>query len=39
MCLGGFENIEVAVGFSSGLVLCRGINEDLASKYIGGRGL
>jgi aldehyde:ferredoxin oxidoreductase len=39
MNLGGFKNKEVLVDLSSGTVDYREINEDLAKKYIGGRGL
>ncbi|WP_102348526.1 aldehyde ferredoxin oxidoreductase family protein [Bacillus sp. Marseille-P3661] len=39
MNLGGFNNKEVVVDLSSGNVTYREINEELAKKYIGGRGL
>ncbi len=39
MNLGGFENNEVVVDLTSGVVSYREINEDDARKYIGGRGL
>ncbi|NHM32735.1 aldehyde ferredoxin oxidoreductase family protein [Neobacillus terrae] len=39
MNLGGFKNKEVLVDLSSGVVSYRGLNEDDARKYIGGRGL
>ena len=39
MNLGGFKNKEVVVDLSQGQVTYREINEDLAKKYIGGRGL
>lgn len=39
MNLGGFKNREILVDLSTGSVDYREINEDLARKYIGGRGL
>ncbi|MEH7375338.1 aldehyde ferredoxin oxidoreductase family protein [Neobacillus drentensis] len=39
MNLGGFKNKEVLVDLTNGVVDYRGINEDDAVKYIGGRGL
>ncbi len=39
MKLGGFCNREVVVDLSEGTVSYREINEELAKKYIGGRGL
>jgi len=39
MNLGGFKNKEVLVDLSAGVVSYRGLNEDDARKYIGGRGL
>ncbi len=39
MSLGGFNNNEVVVDLTSRSVTNREINEDLARKYIGGRGL
>lgn len=39
MKLGGFKNKEVVVDLTSGGVSYREINEDLARKFIGGRGL
>ncbi|USG64306.1 aldehyde ferredoxin oxidoreductase family protein [Brevibacillus ruminantium] len=39
MNLGGFKNREIVVDLSSGAVDYREINEELAKKYIGGRGL
>ena len=39
MNLGGFKNREVLVDLSAGVVSYRGLNEDDARKYIGGRGL
>jgi aldehyde:ferredoxin oxidoreductase len=37
--LGGFKNKEVLVDLTNGVVDYRGINQDDAVKYIGGRGL
>ncbi|WP_458413622.1 aldehyde ferredoxin oxidoreductase family protein [Schinkia sp. CFF1] len=39
MNLGGFKNKEVVVDLTQGHVSYREINEELAKKYIGGRGL
>jgi aldehyde:ferredoxin oxidoreductase len=39
MNLGGFKNKEVLVDLTNGEVSYRPINEELARKYIGGRGL
>lgn len=39
MKLGGFKNKEVVVDLTKGEVSYRPINEELASKFIGGRGL
>jgi aldehyde:ferredoxin oxidoreductase len=39
MSLGGFLNKEVVVDLTAGTVSYREINEELAKKYIGGRGL
>jgi len=39
MKLGGFKNREVLVNLTSGSVDYREINEELATKYVGGRGL
>ncbi|SMQ66555.1 aldehyde:ferredoxin oxidoreductase [Bacillus sp. OV166] len=39
MNLGGFKNKEVLVDLTNGVVDYRGINQDDAVKYIGGRGL
>lgn len=39
MNIGGFKNREVYVNLTSGNIDYRPINEDLAKKYIGGRGL
>lgn len=39
MNLGGFKNNEIVVDLTSSTVSYREINEDLARKYIGGRGL
>ncbi len=39
MQLGGFKNKEVLVNLSAGTVDYREINEELAKKYVGGRGL
>lgn len=39
MTLGGFCNNEVVVDLTNGSVSNRGINEEDAKKYIGGRGL
>lgn len=39
MNLGGFKNKEVLVDLSAGTVGYREINEELATKYVGGRGL
>jgi aldehyde:ferredoxin oxidoreductase len=39
MQLGGFKNKEAVVNLSSGTVEYRTINEELARKYVGGRGL
>src|SRR5690554_3681255 len=39
MKLGGYCNREVVVDLSKGTVGYREINEELAKKYIGGRGL
>jgi len=39
MRLGGFKNREVIVDLSAGSVSYREINEELAKKYVGGRGL
>ncbi|MDF2961671.1 MAG: putative oxidoreductase [Paenibacillus sp.] len=39
MTLGGFKNREVVVDLTSGGISYREINEDLARKFIGGRGL
>ncbi|WP_017755199.1 aldehyde ferredoxin oxidoreductase family protein [Calidifontibacillus oryziterrae] len=39
MSLGGFKNKEVVVDLTNSSVTYRPINEDLAKKYIGGRGL
>lgn len=39
MKLGGFKNREMLVDLSAGTVSYREINEELARKYIGGRGL
>jgi len=39
MNLGGFKNREILVDLSSGAVGYQEINEELAKKYIGGRGL
>ncbi|WP_147534012.1 aldehyde ferredoxin oxidoreductase family protein [Bacillus marasmi] len=39
MKLGGFKNKEVVVDLTNGEITYREINEDLARKYIGGRGL
>lgn len=39
MALGGFKNREMLVDLSSGTVDYREINEELAKKYVGGRGL
>jgi aldehyde:ferredoxin oxidoreductase len=39
MALGGFKNREMLVDLSSGTVNYREINEELAKKYVGGRGL
>jgi len=37
--IGGFKNKEVVVDLTAGSVSYRGIDEELARKYIGGRGL
>lgn len=39
MKLGGFKNKEVVVDLTNSEIAYREINEDLARKYIGGRGL
>ncbi|MDF2681693.1 MAG: putative oxidoreductase [Brevibacillus sp.] len=39
MNLGGFKNREMLVDLTAGAVDYREINEDLAKKFIGGRGL
>lgn len=39
MSLGGFNNKEVVVDLTNGMVDYRAINEEEAKKYIGGRGL
>lgn len=39
MNIGGFSNKEVLIDLTNGTVDYRPINEDLAKKYIGGRGL
>lgn len=39
MAIGGFKDRELLVDLSTGTVDYRGINEELARKYIGGRGL
>ncbi len=39
MKLGGFKNREVVVDLTSRTIAYREINEDLARKFIGGRGL
>lgn len=39
MKLGGFKNREILVDLSAGKIEYREINEELARKYIGGRGL
>lgn len=39
MSLGGFKNKEVVVDLTNSSVTYRPINEELAKKYIGGRGL
>lgn len=39
MNLGGFKNREIVVDLSTGTVGYREIDEELARKYIGGRGL
>lgn len=39
MSLGGFLNKEVVVDLTNGTIDYRGINEEDAKKYIGGRGL
>ncbi|RNB84544.1 aldehyde ferredoxin oxidoreductase [Brevibacillus fluminis] len=39
MSIGGFKNREIVVDLSKGTVGYREINEELAKKYVGGRGL
>jgi aldehyde:ferredoxin oxidoreductase len=39
MALGGFKNREILVNLTDGTVATREIDEELARKYIGGRGL
>ncbi|MFM1651818.1 aldehyde ferredoxin oxidoreductase family protein [Brevibacillus sp. B_LB10_24] len=39
MKLGGFKNREILIDLSTGTVSYREIDEELAKKYIGGRGL
>jgi aldehyde:ferredoxin oxidoreductase len=39
MALGGFKNREMLVDLTTGTIDYREINEELAKKYVGGRGL